>query len=622
MTTTSRRGFLAGGIAAAGVLALGPTFWSRALAAPARLGDGPYGPLRAPDANGIALPSGFTSREVARARQQVTGTAYTWHANPDGQATFREADGGWILVSNSESSPSSGGGSSAIRFDRDGAVRDAYRICGGTNSNCAGGATPWGTWLTCEEATNGQVWECDPLGVVAAVRRPAMGAFKHEAVAVDPANQHLYLTEDETDGCLYRFTPYTYPDLSSGLLELAVVDGDGVTTWAEVPDPSAITGVATRHQVSGAAHFNGGEGIWHDSGTIYFSTKGDNSLRSYDIATRTIEKLYDPAESGNGGFLDGPDNLTVSRARDVFVCEDNGTTEFDVVMVTPERVIAPFLRCSGSIHARSELAGVIFSPDGERMYVSSQRAYGSGAVYEITGPFRAALDDGGDDEPPTQTDPTDTTPTTPTTPTDTTPTTPTTPTDTTPTTPADTTPTNPGGGGGTPTTPAANPPGGPGAAGDGAHGPGAGAGGTGGNVDAPGLRIAAVRRVTLAQLHEGFTVYVAVDAAARVDVALRTSDLGTEPGQRGSAPRAKSFTLGTRAQTVRPGRRTRVRVQLKPAELRRLRAALELDRRRHRKQQLIAHVVIQARGIDGGRVAIATRDLLIVPAPQKHGARR
>ncbi len=110
-----------------------------------------------------------------------------------------------------------------IVFDVNGEVVDAYSILENTNGNCAGGATPWGSWLSCEEVNDGRVWECYLDGKTAAVFRPSLGIFNHEAVAVDEVNNQLYLTEDKPDGCLYRFTSTIgLPDLSAGVLEVAV----------------------------------------------------------------------------------------------------------------------------------------------------------------------------------------------------------------------------------------------------------------------------------------------------------------------------------------------------------------------------------------------------------------
>ena len=395
MGRVSRRQLIVSGALAAGALAGSPRLLREALAAPARAGASPYGPLGPPDANGLMLPPGFSSREVARGLAQVAG--YPWPVFPDGQATFPTADGGWILVTNSESLAPAGAGTSAIRFRPDASVNRAYRILAGTNSNCAGGPTPWGTWLSCEEHAAGLVWECDPAGVLEAVARPALGVFSHEAAAVEPAGRQVYLTEDQPDGGLYRFTPASYPDLSEGRLEVAVAAAGGHVSWREVPNPTpAPFETPTRAQVPEMTRFDGGEGIWHDGGVLYFTTKGDRRLWAYDAAAATLEVVFDHALAPDAS-LDAVDNVTVSGAGEIFVCEDGGNME--IGLITPEREVSPFLRFTGPAHPtegefRSEVCGVVFDPSGTRMYCTSQRAHpqsgtapGPGAVYEVSGPF-------------------------------------------------------------------------------------------------------------------------------------------------------------------------------------------------------------------------------------------
>jgi uncharacterized protein len=381
-----RREFVQSGIATVGAVALGAEFWREALAATVRHGQGPFGPLGPPNEFGLRLPSGFRSRLIARAAVPVSGTLHPWHIFPDGQATYATRDRGWILVSNCEAPASIGGGAAAIRFDCNGAIRAAYRILTGTNVNCAGGATPWGTWLSCEEVDRGQVWECDPHGRRAAVVRPALGVFKHEAAAVDPWGRQVYLTEDLGDGGFYRFTPDRWPDLAAGRLEIASVAADGNVTWHQVPDPSAAA-TPTRHQVPESTPFARGEGIWFDSGVVYVATTSDNRVHAYDTRRRRIDVIYDAATLTDPP-LTGVDNITVSRNGDLYVCEDNGTEELDIVVITRGRRIARFLTATGLHHARSELTGVVFDPSGRRLYFSSQRYDGTGAVFEVSGPFR------------------------------------------------------------------------------------------------------------------------------------------------------------------------------------------------------------------------------------------
>ncbi|GAA3497971.1 DUF839 domain-containing protein [Streptomyces prasinosporus] len=383
-----RRTFLRASAVGGTSAVFGGTLWRGAAhAAPAQPGTGPYGPLGAADAHGIRLPAGFTSRVIARSGQRVAGTSYTWHSAPDGGACY--ADGsGWIYVSNSEINPS--GGASAVRFSATGAVTGAYRVLSGTRQNCAGGKTPWNTWLSCEEVDRGYVYETDPWGVKAAVRRDAMGRFKHEAAAADPVRRVVYMTEDVTDGCFYRFRPTTWGDLSSGTLEVLVAGSgtSGPVSWARVPDPSGAT--ATRDQVSGAKRFNGGEGCHYANDTCWFTTKGDNRVWQYDAAAQTIGLAYDDSlVTGGTAPLTGVDNVTGASSGDLFVAEDGGNME--ICVITPDDVIAPFLRIDGQ--SGSEITGPAFSPDGSRLYFSSQRgtsgSSSGGITYEVRGPFRS-----------------------------------------------------------------------------------------------------------------------------------------------------------------------------------------------------------------------------------------
>ncbi len=295
-----RREFIASGALAAGAL-LYPGGLRRALAAPARAGASPYGPLVGPDANGLMLPQGFTlapdspqPRDGARHLLPVPGLPRRAGDLPHRRRRLDPRDQLGVPRAPPAPAPRRCASAPTARWSMPtGSWATRTRTAPAGRRRGARGC-PARRWTAgwSGSATRPACW---PRSA-----RPALGVFNHEAAAVDPVGGRLYLTEDEGDGRFYRFTPRAYPSLADGVLEVAVVGPDARVSWRRLPDPTtAESGVPTRAQVPGATRFRGGEGIWYARDVLYFTTKGDRKVWAYDARERAHRRPLRP-RAGHG----------------------------------------------------------------------------------------------------------------------------------------------------------------------------------------------------------------------------------------------------------------------------------------------------------------------------------
>ncbi|WAL98521.1 PhoX family protein [Streptomyces sp. Je 1-369] len=446
----ARSGAVGAGIAFTGALS---ELFAGTAAAHGKAG---YGPL-VPDPKGLLdLPRGFRYKVLSREGDELRSGEGKVPSNHDGMAAFargsRGKNGGVHLVRNHENrvtgkigvptvkgltyDPMAKGGCTTLSLDRGNNVLGERVAIAGTAVNCAGGPTPWGTWLTCEETedragTNGYtkdhgyIFEVDPVDPhrTGAVPLTAMGRFQHEAIAVDPKRGVVYETEDAFQkpfGLFYRFLPKKpeggrgslraggrlqamrvpgVPDLSAVQETGARFDG---VEWVDVPDPLA-TETPIRLQdfgKKGITHAQKLEGCYWGGSSVYFvssfahsaeGSAGDHfgQIWRYDPSRRrlTLVIVFGPSTDIQ---LPGesPDNICLAPSGGLMVCEDGNGAQHVYGLTRGGEVYAMARNRQNTGTPEEpewgEFAGVTFSPDHDTMYVN---CYTPGTTFAVTGPW-------------------------------------------------------------------------------------------------------------------------------------------------------------------------------------------------------------------------------------------
>lgn len=395
-----------------------PSWWGR--------GKAGYGPLR-PAGPDLALPEGFSYTAFGVEGSAMSDGSIT-PGRHDGMAAFALPNGNVRLIRNHERAsrdpqtaqafgnveraydPRGVGGTASleVRIDPDGTpqlVTDFISM-NGTIVNCAGGPTPWGSWLTCEETVqgpshgytkpHGYVFEVPILSDSEADAQPirSMGRFVHEAVAVDPRDGIVYLTEDSHTAGLYRYVPYRPGELlAGGQLQMFAIKGlpqANLTTgqhpgvprravWVDIdhadPAEAETNAKAVYEQglAKGGATFARLEGAWWGDDSVYINstTGGDRKLGQVwryrpdgDSEGDLILVFEPPAEE----ILQNPDNVCYSPKGGLVVCEDSGGEQF-VRGITPAGEIFDLAK---NISDDREFAGATFSPDGAILFLNIQ----------------------------------------------------------------------------------------------------------------------------------------------------------------------------------------------------------------------------------------------------------
>ena len=430
----------------AGLVASGCSAGGTAAAATAPLAGGAPTPSATPTPTSALVPdpaglldlqAGFSYRILSQSGD-VMDDGFAVPNSADGMGAF-DLGGEIALVRNHELSPGQGAGGtlpSGYARDANGSVlpggtttivldpatlevKRQFRSLAGTVRNCAGGITPWGTWLTCEEPgsrmdrlpKHGFVFEVPAAANALVEAKPlrAMGRFNHEAACVDPATGIVYMSEDRDDGLLYRYVPEVPGDLAKGGKLQALALDSGLTDsrnrgeptmlrgfqyaarWIDLDNPEAPDDdLRRRGAAQGALLISRGEGIHMGDAELYLcSTSGGVAgfgqifrLRPGVAGTSDTLELF--FESENAEQLNFGDNLTVAPFGDLIVCEDQYTDVVNnrLIGITPGGEPYVF----GALRIQTELAGGCFSPDGKWFFVN---AYSPSTTFAITGPWGA-----------------------------------------------------------------------------------------------------------------------------------------------------------------------------------------------------------------------------------------
>ncbi|MCB0846640.1 MAG: DUF839 domain-containing protein, partial [Bacteroidetes bacterium] len=418
-----------------------------------------FGRLMPDPQNILNLPKGFSYKIISR-QGEIMKDGFLLPGKPDGMATFQGKNGRTILIRNHElgpemkdlgpfgkdsellarvpdhliydaghrTMPGQGGVSTLIYNTQTQEVESQHLSLIGTIRNCAGGPTPWNSWITCEETVakknnslsqnhgyNFEVPAVEKPELIHPIPLKDMGRFQHEAVCVDPSSGIVYQTEDRYDGLIYRFLPNQPGKLDrGGKLQILAIKGRksyDTRNWKELEDEPFrlheklevewldIDGVDTEEDdlrqrgfELGAAKFARGEGMWYGDNELYFACtvggekKQGQIFRYFPSPYEGKEQEKDfPgvlelfAEPDNSNLLQNCDNLTIAPNGDLIVCEDR--EEARIIGITPK---GKYYLLAETVKYRSEFAGATFSPDGSTLFVNIQHA---GITLAINGPW-------------------------------------------------------------------------------------------------------------------------------------------------------------------------------------------------------------------------------------------